>query len=226
MPIKLNLLAEQQAAEEQKRRDPVKRGILAGSSVVALVLLWVGFQQAKLWARSNELAALQSSWQQLEPEHERVTQSLRETMEIEQKLGSLLNLSTNRHLWGSVLNAFQYVIVEDVQVVGVRSEQTYQITEAKPEIDLGNGRTSPAKPASSTEKIKLTVEAKIFGDKPIVQGNLFKEAIAKSEYFQKHITNANNIRWMGMSPKSVDPLNSNRQFSVLTVQCDFPERTR
>jgi len=40
MPIRLNLLAEAQAAEEARRRDPVKRAIWIGALLVSVVLVW------------------------------------------------------------------------------------------------------------------------------------------------------------------------------------------
>ena len=42
MPIHINLLAEAQAAEELRRRDPVKRAIFIGISLVIVALMWSG----------------------------------------------------------------------------------------------------------------------------------------------------------------------------------------
>lgn len=39
MPIRINLLAEAQAAEEMRRKDPVKRSIWIGGFIVFLTLL-------------------------------------------------------------------------------------------------------------------------------------------------------------------------------------------
>ena len=41
MPIRINLLAEAQAAAELRRKNPVKRGIWIGSFLVCVVLLWI-----------------------------------------------------------------------------------------------------------------------------------------------------------------------------------------
>ena len=40
MPIRINLLNEELAAEELRRRDPVKRAIFIGIFLVALSLVW------------------------------------------------------------------------------------------------------------------------------------------------------------------------------------------
>ena len=38
MPIRINLLAEMQALEDQRRRDPVKRVFLTGIVLVSMML--------------------------------------------------------------------------------------------------------------------------------------------------------------------------------------------
>ena len=54
MAIHINLLAESQALEEMRRRDPVKRAIWVGAIVGALVLAWSGYLQVKLMAATSE----------------------------------------------------------------------------------------------------------------------------------------------------------------------------
>ncbi|MGC3957234.1 MAG: hypothetical protein QM813_04480 [Verrucomicrobiota bacterium] len=48
MPIRLNLLAEAQAAEELRRNDPVKRALWVSVLLIALVLVWASSLQLKL----------------------------------------------------------------------------------------------------------------------------------------------------------------------------------
>jgi uncharacterized membrane protein YiaA len=50
MAISINLLAEAQAAEEQRRKDPVKRAALAAGFVVFLVALWATTLQLRIMA--------------------------------------------------------------------------------------------------------------------------------------------------------------------------------
>ena len=47
MPIRINLLAEAQALEDLRRRDPVKRASWAGLLLVLLVLVWISSLQLK-----------------------------------------------------------------------------------------------------------------------------------------------------------------------------------
>ena len=54
MPIRINLLAEQQAAEELRRRDPVKRAIWVAGFFVVVVVVWSGYLQFKFGKRFRD----------------------------------------------------------------------------------------------------------------------------------------------------------------------------
>jgi len=56
MPIRINLLAEAQAAEEMRRKDPVKRAIWIGGFVVFLTLLAALTLQLKISRIRSDIA--------------------------------------------------------------------------------------------------------------------------------------------------------------------------
>ena len=66
MPIRINLLAEQQAADELRRRDPVKRATWAGGFLVGVLTVWSGYLQVKLMAATSEVNRYESEWKKLE----------------------------------------------------------------------------------------------------------------------------------------------------------------
>src|SRR6185503_10453449 len=194
MPIRINLLAESHAAEEQRRKDPVKRGIYVGSSVVSCVLIWALTLQLKIVAAKHELRTLETRWKAIYKDYQVAVDKRRRSLEVEQKLAALHALNTNRFLWGNVLNAFQQTLngVDDVQVVRFKTEQAYHLQE---EIKPRTNTTSviPGKPASSTEKVTITVEALDNSVPPGGQVNRYKEAIAGVDYFQKTLQKTNGV---------------------------------
>ena len=107
MPIRINLLAEAHAAEEMRRRDPVKRGIYAGAFLVACVVIWALTLQVKIVAANHELKTLETQWKAIYKDYQVAVDKRRRSLEVEQKLGALQALHTNRFLWGNALNAFQ-----------------------------------------------------------------------------------------------------------------------
>src|SRR5437588_812625 len=63
MPIRINLLSEAQAAEELRRKDPVKRAVLASALLVAGMLCWGSTLQFKIITSKSGLKDLDASAQ-------------------------------------------------------------------------------------------------------------------------------------------------------------------
>ena len=60
MPIRLNLLAEAQAAEELRRRDPVKRALWLSVLVIAGMLAWSSFLQLRTTLANSDLTRMEA----------------------------------------------------------------------------------------------------------------------------------------------------------------------
>jgi hypothetical protein len=226
MPIKLNLLAEAQAAEDMRRKDPVKRGIYIGGFVVSVVLIWALTLQAKIIAAKSNLGTFETTWKSIEKDYQKAVESRRKSMEIEQKLASLARLTTNRFLWGSALNGFQQTLngIEEVQVVRVKTEQTYALLE-EVKARTNNTQVLPGRPASATEKVIMTLEAMDASTpQPGSQVNRYKESIAAAEYFRANLQKTNGVLLTTLSPPTAAP--NGKQFVMFTLQCYFPEKTR
>ena len=99
MPIRINLLAEAQAAEEMRRKDPVKRAIWIGGFLVFLVLFWSGMLQIKIMAARSGLSLLQLNWKSIEAKVQEINDHRNSTRQLEQKLSALDQFTTNRMLW-------------------------------------------------------------------------------------------------------------------------------
>src|SRR5438270_929965 len=110
MPIQINLLAEAQACEELRRKDPVKRAVLAGAVLVALVLFWISSLQFKIISSKGQLKDLAGKWSSIEKSYQAAVEGKRKSIEVDAKLTALQQLKTNRFLWGAALNAFQQTL--------------------------------------------------------------------------------------------------------------------
>ncbi|MEO5802616.1 MAG: hypothetical protein ABIR24_03735 [Verrucomicrobiota bacterium] len=224
MPIRINLLAEAQAAEELRRRDPAKRTLWATGFAVGLVLLWCLSVQAQIMRANSEFKKHQAHWVSIEKRHAEVTENLKEAATIERKLSSLNRLSTNRFLWGSTLNALQQTVVDQVQAVRMKTEQVYTYIEPVA-AKTNSPKTSVAKPSASVEKIGVTIEAKDWN--PTEQTyNKFKEAIAKYPFFQTNLSKADALRLTSLSKPAFDPSDPVRPFVMFTLEIQYPEVRR
>src|ERR1051326_7454219 len=147
MPIRLNLLAETQAAEEFRRRDPVKRAMWLAVLLVALMLAWSASLQLKAMMIDRDIARDDGLMKSFTNEFQIVLQNKSKAEEIQYKLGKLQQLSTNRFLQANALNALQQSTVDEIQLVHYRAEQSYSFTDAiKPRTN--DTRVIPGKPAT------------------------------------------------------------------------------
>src|SRR6266436_771029 len=125
MPIRINLLAESQALEEMRRRDPVKRAIWVGVLLASLLLAYSISLQFKAIIAKSELGRLDAQIASYTNENQRVQVNQKRLADVNQKLGALWQLSTNRFLNGTVLNALQQTMVDDVHLVRFKADEGY-----------------------------------------------------------------------------------------------------
>lgn len=224
MPIRINLLAEAQALEDLRRRDPLKRAIWVGVFLVALMLAWSSSIQLKAMMGKRELSQLEGQLTSRSNEFHQVLENERRLVEVREKLGALRQLAANRYLHGSVLNALQQTTIEDVQLIRFRTDLSYLLAEeVKPKTNANN-RFVPGRPAMVTERILLTLDAKDSGPVPGDQVNKFKQAIADCSYFQSVLGKTNEVRLTNLSPPQTGI--DGKPFVLFTLECRYPEKTR
>lgn len=226
MPIRINLLAELHAAEEERRKDPVKRGFIVAAIFVSAVALWAATLQVKVIAASSGLGNLDSRWKSIEKDYETAVTAQKRNLETAEKLAALNNMSSNRFLWANTLNALQMTLnnVDDVQVVRFKADQSYLVTEPGP--SKTNGTTIVrGKPGTSTEKIVVTIDAMDSNKQPGSRVNSFKDAISAQSYFQQNLSRTNGLLLISQSAPQFNPGQAN-QFVMFTLQASFPEKVR
>jgi len=225
MPICINLLAEAKMAEEQRRKDPVKRAIFICGCVVVFFALWSTSLQVKIIASKSQLSRLEARWKDMEKNYGSALEGEKRAKEVEAKLIALNQLATNRFLWGTTLNAVQQTLngVEDVHILKLKTEQSYtQIEEVKPRKD--GTRLIPGKPASATERISIILDGVDSSAQPGGQVSAFKESIAAVPHFQSSLQKTNGVLLTSLSAPQNGP--GGRPQVNFTLQCFFPEKVR
>lgn len=225
MPIRLNLLAEAQAAEELRRKDPVKRAVLAAVVVLGLILTWSSSLQFKIIKSKGEFKQIQAQWSQIEKSYQVAVESKRKSIEVEDHLSALQQLKTNRFLWGTALNAFQQTLsgVDDIQVIRLKTEQVYTLSEEAK--GRGDAKAGAGKAAGAAEKINLVIDAIDASPQPGSQVNRYKQTIGNVPFFQNNLQKTNGVLLTSLSAPQVGPLGRN-PYVMFTLQCYFPEKVR
>lgn len=224
MPIRLNLLAEAQAAEEARRRDPVKRAIWIGALLVALMLGWSSSLQLKAMLVKGTLSRVEGDMNAITNEYRQVLDNQKTMADFNNKLAELRKLTTNRFLNGNLLNALQKTTHDDVHLVHLRVAQEYVIVEETKARTNAN-RVTPAKPGSSTERITLTLDCLDSSANAGEQVLKFKELLAKGDYFQLMLGKTNEVILKNQSAPQLNP-ETGRPSVMFTLECRYPETKR
>lgn len=224
MPIRLNILAEAQAAEEMRRRDPVKRAIWIGCLLVVAMLVWSSSVYVKTLMAKHDLSTVQGSIAIRTNEFNLVVNNQKKTEEFKGKLVSLRLLATNRFLNGNLLDALQRVTVEDVQLMQIKINQAYLATEEVKDKTNSEGRITRGKPATIKESIVVTLEARDSSPAPGDGVNKYKDTLSTNTYFQAELSKTNGVRLTFVGSPTVLP--DTKPFVLFTVECRYPEQTR
>jgi hypothetical protein len=224
MPIRLNLLAEAQAAEEQRRRDPVKRALWIASLLVVLLLVWASSLQLKAIVAKKNLGTIVAQMNQCTNEYKTVVEMQKQIGDMSQKLTALQTLSTNRFLTGNLLNALQHTTVEDVQLTRLKIDQLYALTEETKARTNGT-KVVAGKPAIVTEKTILTLDGNDSSLNPGDQVLRMKDTINQFPYFKENLDRANPVAWKNSSSPQISP-DTGKAVVTFTLECRYPEKTR
>lgn len=223
MPIRINLLAESQALEEMRRKDPVKRAIWAGALLVALGLAYWSTLQVKALGSKRELSKIEAEIKSLTPDHNKVEANKKKLADANLKLGALQQLSTNRFLCGTMLNALQKTTVDDVQLRHLKLDQSFIDI---PEVPARTNGTLviPGKLAMITEKLVLTLEGWDSGAHTGDQMDAYKSAVAANPYFTRMLNKTNDLKFVGAFTAQISSDGS--IYLPFQLECRFPEKTR
>ncbi len=222
MPIRINLLAEAQAAEDLRRRDPVKRALFVGAFLVVLSLVWFSSIWLTYFIYKQRLNQLQAQIQTHARDYDQVKSNLKKIDETQKRMDDLDRLGAARLLEGNLLNALQLTYVPNVQLSRLRVDQSY-IATAEVAGKTNGSVITPPKPATTTERTVLTLDAKDFSANPGDQVNHFKDALLKQQFFKPLIDPTNGIRLSGLS--ALQAPGDSKPYVMFTLECRFLDKT-
>jgi hypothetical protein len=222
MPIRINLLAETQAAEEARRRDPVKRAIWMSAVIIVAALLWWGFESWLTRTARTQLQRQEQEWKLKEAGYKKLQDQETRSAQLQANLDALTRLSTNRFLWGSTLNAFQQTTVDQVQFIRLSGIQTYSKREDPAK--TVNGKKIPGD-VYAVEKIAIFVEAKDYGSLAEENYKKLRTKIAELPFFKTNLVSADAIK---LSRLNTQPMvdAEGKTYTSFILECQYPERVR
>jgi hypothetical protein len=218
MAIRINLLAEEQAAEELRRKNPVKLAVWVGGFLVVVVALYILKLQLDIRYSRTAYDSVEHEWKDKTAKYAAVTNNMAKIAEIDRKLGALDRLSTNRFYWAPVLNALQQTVINDIQLIKITGEQKYLKEEPR---TIGTGASKTTIPGGVIEKVTLYIDAKDYN--PNAQNyDKFKEKLCDFDFFVKNLQHGFILDGTLGAP-TPDPTDLNRQFVVFKLVAHFKD---
>ncbi len=223
MPIRINLLAEAQAAEELRRHDPVKRVIYFAAFLVALMLVWSSSLQLEAMLARKAVTDRQTEIQTRTNEFERVLSDQKNMAATKGRLDALKKMTNSRFLQGNLMNALQQINVDGVRLTQLKVDQNYFLA-AGTKTQTNGTRVVPGRPDTVTERIIVTLNARDSSSNPGDQVNKFKEAVADETYFKSMLNKTNAVQLVYLSAPQTTP--DGKSYVIFTVECHFPDYSR
>ena len=224
MPIRINLLAEAQMAEDRRRRDPAKRVIFAGALLVALALVWSSSLLLKEMLAKKDLTQVQSEIQTRTNEYDRILLSTKKIADAQRRLDDLKRLSAARFLQGSLLNALQHATVPGVELTRLHVDQAYSYAEGT-KSQTNRFGTVAGRPPTVTEKVVVTLDARDSSANPGDQVNKFNDAVAQQSYLQTLLDKTNGVR-LASAPSAPQTGPDGKPYVLFTLECRCPDQSR
>jgi hypothetical protein len=227
MPIRINLLAEAQAAEDLRRRDPVKRAILVAVVLVLLVLGWWSILFGNSMLVKSNLSKYENEYNSLTNKYTQVLANQNRLHDTESRLTMLSHYAAGRFLAASPLDALQHATVDNIRLMNLHFEQTYEVTpEVAAVVNPDTGARTPGKPGSSKEKVKLILDAKDSSDNPGgEQISRMQQILAANPYFQdQHIT-TNRIKLLKSDMPQYDN-EARKPYVMFELECQYVDMPR
>ena len=210
MPIRINLLAEAQAAEEVRRRDPAKRAVWAALIVIAGVAAWICVLQAQIIVVNSNYSTKLAQLNSLTNQYTTVMANKNKLGEVESKLIALNHFATARFLQATPLDALMHTSVDGIQLIHLRTDQSVEVfTDPKP---------------ATTEQIRLVMDVKDSSENPgNEQINKYKQVLAATPYFLAEKITTNNIQLKNLGIAQIDT-ETGKPFVQFTLECVYPDR--
>lgn len=217
MPIRLNLLSEEYDQRGERFRDPRVLGYFVSGACCLLVSIYSLSVFLKRHSIFNEVSARTTEWTQNEKKYVELEGKLNESIVIMREIESLQRYSTNRFLWGPVLNDIQSSVVPNIYLSGLIGKQEI-VYEA--ERTHGNDKI----PAQVTQKTSLTMRGFDSSPDRHLSVNTYSKQLVNQPNISSLVSNSGQMRLIDVGLRRNDPFDPNITYVGFTTVCVFDDK--
>jgi hypothetical protein len=225
--ITLNLLAEEQQAEQANARDPLKTAIAIGVSVVALTAL----AGMALWfvASNRAVAAnlLETQWARVSDQQQ---SALAESFTVVKAAADEISaLNSSRTPCAPQLALVKELVPDNVQLVRLKLQVATEVREAgsaagaEDDGDAKNAKQKRAAVARTVESMSLQLEGRAYSDRPEIEVDDFINSLRTNAVFSSQVKQI-QLRSIARSDAVSSGKTPASSFAAFVVDCQYKER--
>jgi hypothetical protein len=215
--ITLNLLAEEQLAQEARARDPVKLFTAVGLGVLAVAVAWGGILSAVLMQKQTELQGLEAQWK-------KANDVGAEEGEFQRTSAAADEIMTLNH--SRVLMAPQLALVKDLIPPSVQlSQLNFALSVETTESGGGGGEEGteskhPSRP-KRVERLVMRMEGVASSSRPELEVDQFLKALRSNARFSALVE---DIQLRSISRTSSDKAGQTITGASFVIECWYKEK--
>jgi type IV pilus assembly protein PilM len=217
---KIDLLAMRKEEAELRSRDPMRRGYAIAASLIALMAIWYSVIFFRVSRTDKAASQLTEDLKKIQPQFSTADAQVKKMTEISGTLQELQRLSKNRFLWAPALNALQYTVVPNFEIVHLQISQQIIQTKGSPAATNANV-VVPKQAGENIEQTIFTIQAKSSAKPSAAES--FMKALEESAWFRDNLRSEEPIRLKESQAAQVDPNDTNKLSIRFTVEC-YAER--
>lgn len=218
--ITLNLLAEEQLAQEARARDPIKLFVAVGLAVLTVAVAGGGTLSALLMQRRTELQGLEAQWNKMnnvgaeEVEFQRTSGAAEE----------ILTLNHSRILMGPQLALVKDLIPPSIQLSHLGFTLNVQTIDSGGGSGGEDGAASkhPSRPKRS-ERLVIRMEGVAFSSRPELEVDQFLKTLRSDARFSALVENI-QLGSISRTSKETDKAGNAPSAATFVIECWYKEK--
>lgn len=224
--ITLNLLAEEQSAEQAQARDPYRITLSVGISVVVLTAIAGALVTQIAHRKKTELAALQAKWDSLSSNQG--ASSSGDTKSLKSVADDLIAINRSRTLYAQQLALIKDLVPASIQLVRMNFLLSVVASDGGTPTDapVAGGAEAPKatrhKP-KSTEHLTLQLDGKAISSRPEIEVDQFIKMLRANPVFSSQVTDI-KLRSIARAAVAADVATATLPSASFVIECQYKER--
>jgi hypothetical protein len=222
-PITINLLAEEQLAQQASARDPLKTAIAAGAIAIATAAGAGSVLSMLASQKRTELALWQAKWQQLAEQHQnRATDKLQT---IRALATDILALHQSRRLLAPQLALVKDLVPDSIQLTRLNLAVAIETAgSAEPGADDSpTGTAKPAARARIVERLLLQLQGRATGSPPEIAVDRYMQTLRTDPAFSEQIEQV-QLRSIARATAPTDNAAAGLPVASFVIDCQYKPR--